>query len=94
MRQTAGIAVAHGLPPEVALAALTSNPAEIFGIAGRNGTIARGRPADRVLWSGDPLGVSALAPRVAIEGQSQSMQSRQTLLRDRYLEKLRANAAR
>jgi imidazolonepropionase-like amidohydrolase len=94
VRQTAGIAVAHGLPWEAALAALTSNPAEIFGIASRNGSIARGRPADLVLWSGDPLEVSTLAQRVFIEGQSQPMQSRQTLLRDRYLEKLRAHAAR
>jgi hypothetical protein len=94
VRQTAGIAVAHGLPWEAALAALTSNPAEIFGVASRNGTIARGHPADLVLWSGDPLEVTSLAQRVFIEGQSQSMQSRQTLLRDRYLEKLRANAAR
>ncbi len=94
VRQTAGIAVAHGLPPEAALAALTRNPAEIFGVASRNGSIARGRPADLVLWSGDPLEVTSLADRVFIEGQSQSMQSRQTLLRDRYLQKLRANAAR
>ena len=94
VRQTAGIAVAHGLPWEAALAALTSNPAEIFGVANRNGTIARGHPADLVLWSGDPLEVTSLAQRVFIEGQSQSMQSRQTLLRDRYLEKLRAHAAR
>jgi imidazolonepropionase-like amidohydrolase len=94
VRQTAGIAVAHGLPWEAALAALTSNPAEIFGVAGRNGSIARGRPADLVLWSGDPLEVTTLAQRVFIEGQSQPMQSRQTLLRDRYLEKLRAHAAR
>jgi imidazolonepropionase-like amidohydrolase len=94
VRQTAGIAVAHGLPWEAALAALTSNPAEIFGVASRNGSIARGRPADLVLWSGDPLEVTTLAQRVFIEGQSQPMQSRQTLLRDRYLEKLRAHAAR
>ncbi len=94
VRQTAGIAVAHGLPWEAALAALTRNPAEIFGVAARNGTIARGRPADLVLWSGDPLEVTSLAQRVFIEGQSQPMQSRQTVLRDRYLEKLRAHAAR
>jgi imidazolonepropionase-like amidohydrolase len=94
VRQTAGIAVAHGLPWEAALAAITSNPAEIFGVAARNGSIARGRPADLVLWSGDPLEVTTLAERVFIEGQPQSMQSRQTLLRDRYLEKLRAHAAR
>jgi adenine deaminase len=94
VRQAAGIAAAHGLPREAALAAMTVNPAEIFGVASRYGSIARGRPADLVLWSGDPLEVTTLADRVFIEGQSQPMQSRQTALRDRYLEKLRAHAAR
>jgi imidazolonepropionase-like amidohydrolase len=94
VRQTAGVAVAHGLPWEAGLAAITRNPAEIFGIAARNGSVARGRPADLVLWSGDPLDVTSLAERVFIEGRSQPMQSRQTLLRDRYLEKIRAHAAR
>jgi hypothetical protein len=94
VRQAAGIAVAHGLPPAVALAALTRNPAEIFGVGATNGSLGRGRPADLVLWSGDPLEVSTLADRVFIQGQAQVMRSRQTQLRDRYLQKLRANAAR
>ena len=94
VRQTAGIAVAHGLPWDVALAALTRNPAEIFGVGATNGSLERGRPADLVLWSGDPLEVSTLADRVFIQGQAQVMRSRQTELRDRYLQKLRANAAR
>jgi imidazolonepropionase-like amidohydrolase len=94
LRQAAGIAVAHGLPWEAALAALTRNPAEIFGVAAGNGSLERGRPADLVLWSGDPLEVTTLADRVFIEGATQTMRSRQTELRDRYLQKLRANAAR
>jgi len=94
VRQTAGIAVAHGLPWDAALAAMTRNPAEIFGVSDRNGTLAQGRPADLVLWSGDPLEVTTLAERVFVAGEAQPMQSRQTLLRDRYLEKLRAHAAR
>ena len=94
LRQAAGIAVAHGLPWEDALAAITRNPAEIFGVTAANGSLARGRPADLVLWSGDPLEVTTLADRVFIQGVAQSMQSRQTDLRDRYLLKLRANAAR
>lgn len=94
IRQTAGIAVAHGLPWEAGLAALTSHPAEIFGVAETNGSLAKGRPADLVLWSGDPLEVTTLADRVFIQGMAQPMQSRQTELRDRYLQKLRANAAR
>lgn len=94
LRQGAGIAVAHGLPPEAALAALTRNPAEIFGVADRNGSIERGRPADLVLWSGDPLEVTTLADAVFIQGVEQPMRSRQTELRDRYLPKLQAHQAR
>jgi Amidohydrolase family len=94
LRQAAGIAVAHGLPWDVGLAALTRNPAEIFGVTETNGALERGRPADLVLWSGDPLEVTSLADRVFIQGQAQVMRSRQTELRDRYLQKLRASAAR
>jgi imidazolonepropionase-like amidohydrolase len=94
IRQAAGIAVAHGLPWEDALAAITRNPAEIFGVTAANGSLARGRPADLVIWSGDPLEVTTLADSVFIQGVAQSMHSRQTELRERYLSKLRANAAR
>jgi imidazolonepropionase-like amidohydrolase len=94
LRQAAGIAVAHGLPWDAGLAALTRNPAEIFGVGATNGSLERGHPADLVLWSGDPLEVTTLAELVFIQGQAQVMRSRQTELRDRYLQKLRANAAR
>jgi hypothetical protein len=93
LRQTAGIAVAHGLPWEAALAALTRNPAEILGVAD-HGSLEVGHVADLVLWSGDPLEVTALPDRIIIAGEDQPMRSRQTELRDRYLGKLRANAAR
>jgi hypothetical protein len=94
LRQGAGVAVAHGLPWEAALAALTRNPAQLFGVSDRNGSIERGHPADLVLWSGDPLEVTTLADAVFIQGVAQPMRSRQTELRDRYLPKLRAHAAR
>jgi imidazolonepropionase-like amidohydrolase len=94
LRQGAGIAVAHGLPFEAALAAMTCNPAQIFGVADRNGTLERGRSADLVLWSGDPLEVTSLADEVFIQGVREDMRSRQTELRDRYLPKLRSHAAR
>jgi len=94
VRQLAGNAVAHGLPWEAALAAITSNPAEIFGVAATHGRIAVGQVADLVLWSGDPLEVTTLADRVWISGRSVEMTSRQTELRDRYLEKLKVHQAR
>ena len=94
LRQTAGVAVAHGLPWDAGLAGLTRVPAEIFGVADRFGTIERGRLADLVLWSGDPLDVISLPDRVFIAGKLQSDRSRQTDLRDRYLERVRNGMAR
>lgn len=85
VRQLAGNAVAHGLPWDAALAALTVNPAQIFGQRDR-GRIAEGQVADVVLWSGDPLEVNAVADQVWIAGRAMEMRSRQSELRDRYLQ--------
>jgi hypothetical protein len=89
IRQLAGNAVAHGLPAEAALAALTVRPAEIFGVGANRGRIARGQIADLVLWSGDPLEVTTIAEQVWINGRAIEMRSRQSELRDRYLRRLR-----
>jgi Amidohydrolase family len=94
VRQLAGNAVAHGLPWESALAAITSAPADIFGLGATHGRIAVGRSADLVLWSGDPLEVTTLADQVWIGGRPVEMKSRQTELRDRYVEKVKAHQAR
>lgn len=85
IRQLAGNAVAHGLPWEAALAAITRNPAQIFGLSGTHGRIAAGQNADLALWDGDPLEVTTTATQVWINGRAIEMRSRQTELRDRYL---------
>jgi imidazolonepropionase-like amidohydrolase len=82
VRQLAGNAVANGMPATAALAALTRLPAKVFGAGSR--VIARGARADLVIWSGDPLEVTTAADQVVIGGLPDSMQSRQTRLRDRY----------
>jgi Amidohydrolase family len=94
VRQLAGNAVAHGLPWEAALEAITSAPADIFGIGATHGRVAVGQAADLVLWNGDPLEVSTLADRVWIAGRAIEMKSRQTELRDRYVEKVKTHQAR
>jgi hypothetical protein len=94
VRQAAGNAVAHGLPADVALAAITRNAAEIFGVGDRYGSLEEGRAADLVLWGGDALEVTSLPVIAFANGQRVSLQSRQTLLRDRYLQRLREGAAR
>lgn len=88
VRQSAGNAVANGLPYDAAIRAMTSTPAQIFGLAGY-GQIKVGADASLVLWSGDPLEVSSNPDLVMIEGQSYALESRATRLRDRYFERLK-----
>ena len=85
MRQLAGNAVANGLPWEAGLAGLTRVPAQALGVGDRLGSIAVGRSADLVLWSGDPLDVIHTARQVWLGGRAMPMRSRQTELRERYL---------
>ncbi len=82
--QVAGNAVANGVSFDDAMAAITTTPAEIFALAG-HGTIAPGSVADLVLWNGDPLEVMSAPELILIDGEVQSMETRQTKLRDRYL---------
>jgi imidazolonepropionase-like amidohydrolase len=86
VRQSAGNAVANGLPYNVAIQAITSNPAQIFGLPGY-GQITVGADATLVLWSGDPLEVMSNPDLVLIDGQEYSLQSRATRLRDRYYQR-------
>jgi imidazolonepropionase-like amidohydrolase len=83
LRQLAGVAVGNGLPWDKALDAITSVPAQIFGVRDR-GAIERGAAADLVVWSGDPLELASRPEVVIIGGAVQSLETHQTRLRDRY----------
>ena len=85
LTQGAGNAVANGLKWESALEALTVNPAKIFGVE-NYGQLAPGFDADVVIGEGDPLEVTNYAEQVFIQGRKIPMESRQTKLRDRYLD--------
>ncbi|HEL5402497.1 TPA: amidohydrolase family protein [Stenotrophomonas maltophilia] len=87
MRQLAGNAVANGLPWADGLAGLTRVPAQAFGVADQIGSIEPGKRADLVLWEGDPLDVAHYAEQVWLGGRAMPMRSRQTELRDRYLQR-------
>ena len=84
--QSAGNATAEGLPWDDALRAITLTPAEMYGVADRVGSIEPGKDADIVIWPGDPFELTIYADQVFIKGESIPMISRQTLLRDRYLD--------
>lgn len=93
VRQIAGNAVAHGMPKDAAITALTADAADIFGLGATRGRIAPGQSADLVLWSGDPLEVTSLAEHVWIAGRPVEMRSRQLELRDRHLQRLKQSIA-
>jgi imidazolonepropionase-like amidohydrolase len=83
VRQSAGNAVAYGLPAEAAIEAMSINTAEVFGIP-QYGQIEVGMDADIVVWDGDPLEITSNPDKVFIQGIEQPMVSRATRLRDRY----------
>jgi len=52
-----------------ALRAITSVPAEVYGVADRIGSLTVGADADVVLWSGDPLDIMSRPLLVYVEGR-------------------------
>ncbi len=75
---------ATGLTWAQAFAAITSIPAEISGMGGKEGVLAPGAVGDVVIWDGDPLEMTSAPVAVWIDGVAQPMTDRQTRLRDRY----------
>ena len=84
LTQMAGNAVSYGLPYDAALAALTRNPAEMFGLAAQLGTLEPGKRADVVVWTGDPLELTTRPEAVFIDGRAQDLNNRLVMLRERY----------
>jgi imidazolonepropionase-like amidohydrolase len=91
VKQYAGNAVANGLSWNDALAAITLNPARIYGLDKSVGTLEAGKDADLVVWSGDPLELTTFADAVFIRGKAVPLQDRQTELRDRYMPYIKPN---
>lgn len=83
LRQVAGNAVRAGLPWDAALRAVTLTPAEVFERRDI-GALEPGLRADVVVWSGDPFELSTAPESVWIAGREVPLESRQTLLFQRY----------
>jgi len=69
LRVSAAFAVKYGLDRRAALKALTLTPAELLGIDGQRGSIAEGKAADLVVWSGDPFSLTTEIELVLIDGR-------------------------
>lgn len=65
----ATFAVKEGLDPDLALRAITWNPARFLGLDDRVGALRPGLDGDVVLWDGDPLDVRSRALTTWVEGR-------------------------
>ena len=68
----------------VDVAGIGLEPARIFGIADRYGTLEPGKDADVVVWSGDPFELTTLVEHVFIKGREMPADTRQRELLQRY----------
>ncbi len=62
-------AIEKGLPPEVALRALTLTAAQNLGVADRTGSLEAGKMGNVVVWAGEPLAKDAKVKMVFVDGQ-------------------------
>ncbi|HED65832.1 MAG TPA: hypothetical protein ENJ09_09790 [Planctomycetes bacterium] len=68
-RWSGAMAVAEGADPAKVLDSMTATAARLAGVDERVGTIAVGKDADLVLWSGDPLDLSSSVEAVFVDGE-------------------------
>ena len=83
----AGFAAAYGLGKEEALKAITINPAQIFGIADKYGSLEEGKMASLFVSDGDPFETKTQIHELFINGWSVPIESRHTLLYDEFLDR-------
>lgn len=80
----AATAVTYGLSEDEALKALTLNPAEIFGVGERLGTIEAGKVANLIVTDGSPLEITTRVEHLIIAGRVVSTANRHRSLYERY----------
>lgn len=85
----AAAAAAHGLPPQEALAAITSRAAEILGVGDRLGSLAAGKDATLFVCDGDPLELPTKIELAFVQGRQIDLRTKQTELAKKYRERYR-----
>jgi len=81
----AAAAVAFGLPQDEALKAVTINPAEIWGVSDKLGSVEKGKWADLLITNGDPLEIQTKIEHVYVKGQEVDLSNKQTKLYDKFI---------
>lgn len=80
----AASSAAFGLPKDVALRAITIQPAQIFGVADRIGSLEPGKIANLFVTDGDPLEIRTQVKHLFIGGEPISLDTNQTLLYEKF----------
>lgn len=80
----AALATAYGLDPEEALKAITINPARIWGVSDRYGSIEIGKVANLFVSTGDPLDVRNTVRHLFIRGASIPVEDRHSRLYEQF----------
>ena len=65
----AALAIRYGMEPTEALKAITINPARMFNLDDRVGSLRRGKDADFVVFSGNPLEMTSQVQLVVVNGK-------------------------
>jgi imidazolonepropionase-like amidohydrolase len=81
----AATAVAFGLPYDEALKAVTLNPAQIWGVSDKMGSIEEGKAADLLITDGDPLEAKTQVKQLYIKGKTVDLTNKHTRLYEKYL---------
>lgn len=81
----AGYAATYGMGTEEALKAVTINPAEIFGVDDRLGSIEEGKKANLFIVDGDPFEATSHVDQVWIDGYKIPMTDRHMQLYEQFL---------
>jgi imidazolonepropionase-like amidohydrolase len=80
----AAAAVGFGLPADEALKAVTINPAEIWGVSDRIGSVEKGKWADLMITNGDPLEIQTKVEHIYVKGLEVELSNKQTKLYEKY----------
>ncbi len=80
----AALATGYGLDMDEAMKALTINPAQIFGVADRYGSLEPGKVANVIVTTGNPLDVRSNVKYLFIRGEQVPLTDRHTKLYEEF----------
>ena len=80
----AGHAVGYGLPQDAAIRAITTVPAQLFGLEEDFGTLEEGKVANLIVVNGDPLEIRTEVHHVFVNGVRVPLDNRHLRLYNEY----------